>query len=177
MFDFLTANQQICVHVTAYLYVLEGFLLLGQHRWAAVVVKKKQNPTAESCIAVLMSHTANPVIFLAKTDFSHLHPIISCFREAALTTCIGSWLLTCCLATWMLATGTKSSFLLKLPELFCLFFLLIPDNSVASKQQGLSKKCCFILCLLQPSWRRQERFAALYKNRNHSREEIEFVPC
>lgn len=88
-----------------------------------------------------MSHTANPAIFLAKTDFSHLHPIISCFREAALTMCIGSWLLTCCLATWMLATGTKSSFLSNIARdvVVVSFFFLIPDNSVASKQQGLSK--------------------------------------
>lgn len=46
------ALLQICVYVIAYLRVLKRFLLLGQHRWAAVVVKKtkKTRTKSSSCI-------------------------------------------------------------------------------------------------------------------------------
>lgn len=47
-------------------------------------------PAAEFCTIKLMNNKVNPVIFLAKTDFSHLHPIISHFWEALPTVCIGS---------------------------------------------------------------------------------------
>lgn len=53
-------------------------------------------PPAEFCIIKLMNNTVNPVIFLADTDFSHLHPIISNFWEALPTVCVGSLLVTCC---------------------------------------------------------------------------------
>lgn len=114
----------------------------------------------------LMKNTVNPVIFQAKTHFSHLHPIISHFWEALPTICIGSKLVTCCLATWMLTTGTKTSFFQTLPVL-----ILILNTTDNIKKWDLWYTVSFCVC--SAIMVRQKHVSVLYFANvwkwNHSR--------